>query len=98
MVGTAFKIVKKEGVLKLWSGLMPMLQRHAIYSGSRLIFYEKFRNFFRDSQGNTSLAAQSLCEIFTLHIVLKYEVELILKCSVDCGFDFLDYNLMTPLF
>ncbi|XP_013143770.1 PREDICTED: mitochondrial uncoupling protein 4-like [Papilio polytes] len=61
MVGTAFKIVKKEGVLKLWSGLMPMLQRHAIYSGSRLIFYEKFRNFFRDSQGNTSLAAQSLC-------------------------------------
>ncbi|XP_014367756.2 mitochondrial uncoupling protein 4 [Papilio machaon] len=61
MIGTASKIVKNEGVLKLWSGLMPMLQRHAIYSGCRLIFYERFRNALKDGQGNTSLAAQSLC-------------------------------------
>ncbi|KPJ08204.1 Mitochondrial uncoupling protein 4 [Papilio machaon] len=60
MIGTASNIVKNEGVLKLWSGLMPMLQRHAIYSGCRLIFYERFRNALKDGQGNTSLAAQSL--------------------------------------
>ncbi|XP_047995268.1 mitochondrial uncoupling protein 4 isoform X1 [Leguminivora glycinivorella] len=60
MIKTAVGIAKQEGVLKLWSGLMPMFQRHIIYSGSRLIFYEEFRNRFKDEDGKTSLKTASL--------------------------------------
>lgn len=60
MIKTAVGIAKQEGVLKLWSGLMPMFQRHAIYSGCRLIFYEHFRNALKDSNGKVSLGAASL--------------------------------------
>lgn len=60
MVKTAMGIAKREGTLKLWSGLMPMFQRHAIYSGSRLIFYEQIRNVLKDEKGKVSLGAASL--------------------------------------
>ncbi|XP_045497482.1 mitochondrial uncoupling protein 4-like [Colias croceus] len=60
MIKTAVGIAKQEGVLKLWSGLMPMFQRHAIYSGSRLIFYEHFRSYFKDENGKVSLGAASV--------------------------------------
>ncbi|CAK1596014.1 unnamed protein product [Parnassius mnemosyne] len=60
MIKTAVGIAKQEGVLKLWSGLMPMFQRHAIYSGCRLIFYEQFRNAFKDDNGKVSLGIASL--------------------------------------
>lgn len=60
MIKTAVGIAKQEGVLKLWSGLMPMFQRHAIYSGCRLIFYEHFRNALKDANGKVSLGAASL--------------------------------------
>ncbi|CAG5031707.1 unnamed protein product [Parnassius apollo] len=60
MIKTAVAIAKQEGVLKLWSGLMPMFQRHAIYSGCRLIFYERFRNAFKDDNGKVSLGIASL--------------------------------------
>lgn len=63
MIRTAVGIAKQEGVLKLWSGLMPMFQRHVIYSGSRLIFYEKFRNMLKDENGKTSLGSASLGEM-----------------------------------
>lgn len=63
MIKTAVGIAKQEGVLKLWSGLMPMFQRHAIYSGSRLIFYEHFRNAFKDANGKVSLGAASIGEL-----------------------------------
>ncbi|CAH0719410.1 unnamed protein product, partial [Brenthis ino] len=60
MIKTAVGIAKQEGVLKLWSGLMPMFQRHAIYSGCRLIFYEHFRNTLKDANGKVSLGAASI--------------------------------------
>ncbi|XP_028158359.1 mitochondrial uncoupling protein 4 [Ostrinia nubilalis] len=60
MIKTAVGIAKQEGVLKLWAGLMPMFQRHAIYSGCRLIFYEKFREMMKNDQGKSSLASASI--------------------------------------
>ncbi|XP_050346370.1 mitochondrial uncoupling protein 4 [Nymphalis io] len=60
MIKTAVGIAKQEGISKLWSGLMPMFQRHAIYSGSRLIIYEHFRNAFKDTNGKVSLGAASM--------------------------------------
>lgn len=63
MIKTAVGIAKQEGVLKLWTGLMPMFQRHAIYSGSRLIFYEQFRDMVKDEHGKVSLGYASLGEL-----------------------------------
>lgn len=63
MLKTVAGIAKQEGVLKLWTGLMPMFQRHAIYSGCRLIFYEQFRNAFKDDNGKVSLGVASLGEL-----------------------------------
>ncbi|XP_023943455.1 mitochondrial uncoupling protein 4 [Bicyclus anynana] len=60
MIKTAVGIAKQEGVLKLWTGLMPMFQRHAIYSGCRLILYERFRDALKDDDGKVSLAAASI--------------------------------------
>ncbi|CAH2037668.1 unnamed protein product, partial [Iphiclides podalirius] len=60
MIKTAVAIAKNEGFFKLWSGLMPMLQRHAVYSGFRLIFYEKFRNTFTDGGKQVSLGIASV--------------------------------------
>lgn len=60
MIKTAVGIAKQEGITKLWSGLMPMFQRHTIYSGCRLIFYEHFRNAFKDEKGKVSLGIASV--------------------------------------
>ncbi|XP_013200005.1 mitochondrial uncoupling protein 4 [Amyelois transitella] len=60
MIKTAMGIAKNEGVSKLWTGLMPMFQRHVIYSGCRLIIYEHIRNRLKDEQGNMSLGAASV--------------------------------------
>lgn len=60
MIKTAAGIAKNEGVTKLWTGLMPMFQRHVVYSGSRLIIYEKLRSMWKDENGRLSLAASSL--------------------------------------
>ncbi|KAL0892931.1 hypothetical protein ABMA27_014603 [Loxostege sticticalis] len=60
MIKTAMGIARQEGVLKLWTGLMPMFQRHAIYSGCRLIFYEQFREMLKDDKGKVSLASASI--------------------------------------
>ncbi|KAJ8728060.1 hypothetical protein PYW08_016445 [Mythimna loreyi] len=55
MIKTAIGIAQKEGVLKLWGGMIPMLQRHVLYAGSRLVTYEQFRNHFKDEKGKISL-------------------------------------------
>ncbi|XP_026317549.1 mitochondrial uncoupling protein 4 isoform X2 [Hyposmocoma kahamanoa] len=60
MIQTAVKIAKQEGVFKLWSGLMPMFQRHAIYSGCRLIIYEQLREWMKDENGQVTLAKASV--------------------------------------
>lgn len=44
MIRTAFGIVKEEGILLLWRGMLPALYRHAIYTGTRMSAYEEIRN------------------------------------------------------
>ncbi|GBP29724.1 Mitochondrial uncoupling protein 4 [Eumeta japonica] len=66
MIKTGTNIVKNEGLLKLWSGLTPMLQRHAVYAGFRLLIYEKTRDYLRDKDGNISLQAASFGGCFVL--------------------------------
>lgn len=48
LFGTGVGIVREEGVLALWRGITPALYRHLVYSGSRMVLYEQFR----DSIGN----------------------------------------------
>ncbi|KAK3880484.1 hypothetical protein Pcinc_015031 [Petrolisthes cinctipes] len=40
---TAVGIVSEEGLLKLWQGVTPAVYRHLIYSGTRMVLYEKVR-------------------------------------------------------
>lgn len=44
MFKTAIGIVNEEGALKLWQGVPPALYRHVIYSGIRIVSYEKMRD------------------------------------------------------
>lgn len=44
MFKTGLGIVREEGVLKLWTGFTPAIWRHIIYSGSRMLLYEKLRD------------------------------------------------------
>ena len=43
MFGTAAGIVKEEGALMLWRGLLPALIRHVVYTGMRMSAYEEIR-------------------------------------------------------
>lgn len=78
MIKTAVGIAKQEGVTKLWSGLLPMFQRHFIYSGCRLIFYEHFRDAFKDENGKVSLGVASVGEAFVLLMHEPAEIYLLL--------------------
>ncbi|XP_067006572.1 mitochondrial uncoupling protein 4 [Anabrus simplex] len=44
MFQTALGIVREEGLLKLWQGVTPAIYRHVIYSGIRIVTYEKLRD------------------------------------------------------
>ncbi|XP_018025199.1 mitochondrial uncoupling protein 4 isoform X3 [Hyalella azteca] len=44
LVGTAVGIVREEGFLKLWQGMTPAVYRHLVYSGTRMVLYEKLRD------------------------------------------------------
>ncbi|XP_073442656.1 mitochondrial uncoupling protein 4 isoform X1 [Dendrobates tinctorius] len=44
MVRTAIGIVQEEGVLKLWQGATPAVYRHVVYSGVRMVVYERLRD------------------------------------------------------
>ncbi|CAB3224024.1 unnamed protein product [Arctia plantaginis] len=61
LISTAINISTKEGVLKLWSGLLPMFHRHMLYSGCRLVFYEQIRNLLLDENGRLSLGFSIIC-------------------------------------
>ncbi|XP_063868397.1 mitochondrial uncoupling protein 4-like isoform X2 [Scylla paramamosain] len=41
---TGVGIVQEEGLLKLWQGVTPAVYRHLIYSGTRMVLYEKVRD------------------------------------------------------
>lgn len=42
-MATAAGIVREEGALRLWQGVTPALYRHLVYSGVRIVVYDKFR-------------------------------------------------------
>lgn len=66
MIKTAIHIAQHEGIHKLWSGMMAMWQRHAIYSGCRVLFYERLRNLSKDQAGNVSILATTICKLLFL--------------------------------
>ncbi|XP_046660216.1 mitochondrial uncoupling protein 4 isoform X4 [Homalodisca vitripennis] len=53
MLKTALGIVQEEGVPKLWQGVTPAIYRHVVYSGIRIVAYEKMRDnvLKKDSTG-----------------------------------------------
>lgn len=50
MFRTAINIAKNEGIRNLWAGITPAVYRHCVYTGSRLIIYEKLRNIIKDKR------------------------------------------------
>jgi len=44
LVGTAVGIVREEGFFCLWQGMTPAVLRHLVYSGTRMVLYEKVRD------------------------------------------------------
>lgn len=48
MFRTAYNIAHKEGLRSLWAGITPAVLRHCMYTGSRLIIYEKLRGIIRE--------------------------------------------------
>jgi solute carrier family 25 uncoupling protein 27 len=44
MLQTTVGIVKEEGLFRLWQGFTPAIYRHVIYSGIRIVSYEKLRD------------------------------------------------------
>lgn len=54
MIKTAVGIVHEEGITKLWQGVIPAIYRHVIYSGIRIVAYEKMRDnvLKKDSNGD----------------------------------------------
>ncbi|KAG0723742.1 Mitochondrial uncoupling protein 4 [Chionoecetes opilio] len=41
---TGMGILQEEGLMKLWQGVTPAVYRHMIYSGTRMVLYEKMRD------------------------------------------------------
>ena len=52
MLRTALGIVKDEGLLMLWRGMLPALYRHAIYTGIRMTAYEEIRTELQRTDKN----------------------------------------------
>ncbi|XP_046988039.1 mitochondrial uncoupling protein 4 [Schistocerca americana] len=54
MLQTGVGIVREEGFLKLWQGVTPAIYRHVVYSGIRIVTYEKMRDqlFHKDLDGS----------------------------------------------
>ena len=44
MIKTAIGIAQEEGVLNLWQGITPAIYRHVVYSGIRIVAYERLRD------------------------------------------------------
>lgn len=44
MIKTALGIAEEEGVLRLWQGITPAIYRHVVYSGIRIVAYERLRD------------------------------------------------------
>jgi len=44
LAGTAAGIVREEGFTQLWRGITPAVYRHLIYTGTRVVLYERVRD------------------------------------------------------
>nr|CAD7464513.1 unnamed protein product [Timema tahoe] len=57
MVQTAAGVIKEEGFFKLWHGLTPAIYRNIVYSGTRIVIYQKVREYVLkpDPSGNYSI-------------------------------------------
>ncbi|XP_042210182.1 mitochondrial uncoupling protein 4-like isoform X3 [Homarus americanus] len=53
LASTGVGIIREEGMLRLWQGVTPAVYRHLIYSGTRMVLYEKVRDhlFTRRADG-----------------------------------------------
>lgn len=65
MVDTAMGIAREEGVMKLWQGVTPALYRHLVYSGVRIVTYDRLRQqFIKKGDGQSmSLMKSALCGV-----------------------------------
>lgn len=65
MVDTAMGIAREEGFMKLWQGVTPALYRHLVYSGVRIVTYDRLRQqFIHNSDGQSmSLMKSALCGV-----------------------------------
>lgn len=50
MVRTGLGIVQEEGLSKLWRGVTPAIYRQVVYSGCRMVIYEKIRDSMSTSR------------------------------------------------
>ncbi|XP_007484073.1 mitochondrial uncoupling protein 4 isoform X1 [Monodelphis domestica] len=44
MLDTTFGIIREEGFLKLWQGIIPAVYRQIVYTGFRMVVYEYYRD------------------------------------------------------
>lgn len=72
MILTAIHIFTHEGPLKLYSGMIPMCHRHVIYSGTRLVLYEKARKMLKDESGRMTLFKTVISKTFLLTFIVEY--------------------------
>nr|CAD7410853.1 unnamed protein product [Timema cristinae] len=67
MVQTATGVIKEEGFFKLWHGLTPAIYRNIVYSGTRIVIYQKVREYVLkpDPSGNYSIWKSAVNGMFS---------------------------------
>nr|CAD7410461.1 unnamed protein product [Timema poppensis] len=67
MVQTAAGVIKEEGFFKLWHGLTPAIYRNIVYSGTRIVIYQKVREYVLkpDPGGNYSIWKSAVNGMFS---------------------------------
>ncbi|XP_062705662.1 mitochondrial uncoupling protein 4 isoform X2 [Aedes albopictus] len=63
MLATATGIIREEGPLKLWQGVTPALYRHIVYSGVRIVTYDKLRKKLRNGNNDFALWQSALAGV-----------------------------------
>nr|CAD7589967.1 unnamed protein product [Timema genevievae] len=67
MVQTAAGVIREEGFFKLWHGLTPAIYRNIVYSGTRIVIYQKVREYVLkpDPSGNYSIWKSAVNGMFS---------------------------------
>lgn len=63
MMATGVGICREEGALKLWQGVTPALYRHVVYSGVRIVVYDKLRKKIVSNGSGTALWQSAVCGV-----------------------------------